>query len=158
MPQDFDSVDMSSLSKDELLEIDSLRAAGHGGQSRGITPLSRQTVGTDCARVIADGVTYSLPRVDSLAFYPTTSLRATIAAALAAKPSRIDAVMLSSRSGLPIGEDRQLLLEFANFFGQVESLPVYLHAEGSDELRRATPARLLPYAFGPNDLSLHNEG
>jgi len=156
MPRHFDSVDISSISDDERTTISVLRAAAHDGQSRGATPLSKQAVGIDCACIVADGVGYSLPRVDSLAFYPTTSLRATIAAALAAKPSRIDAVMLSSRSGLPIGEDRQLLLELANLFAQAGNLPVYLQAEGSQTLQRTTPSMLLPYAFGPKDLSLHN--
>jgi cytidine deaminase len=154
MPRHFESIKTTQLSHDTRSLIDSLQRVTHKNHPPKHPSLSEQAIGNDCTSIVADGVAYSLPRVDSLAFYPTTALRATIAAVLAARPSRIDGVMLSSRSGIPIGEDRQILFEFANVFGQAQTLPIYLHAEGEEALRYATPATLLPYAFGPNDLSL----
>jgi cytidine deaminase len=156
MPRDFDAINPAELSHDSRTLIDSLNRAAQKEQSHSLTSLSQQAVGVDSASIVADGVAYSFPRVDSFAFYPTTALRATIAAVLAARPSRIDGVMLSSRSGIPIGEDRQILFEFANMFGQAQTLLIYLQAEGTEVLRCATPATLLPYAFGPNDLSLNS--
>jgi cytidine deaminase len=156
MPRDFESINVTELSNDTRALLHSLQSVTHTNHPPKTRSLSEQALGNDYARIIADGVAYSLPRVDSLAFYPTTALRATIAAVLAAKPSRINAVLLSSRSGIPIGEDRQLLFEFANMFGQVQTLPIYLQAEGNTAVQCATPTTLLPYAFGPNDLSLNS--
>lgn len=154
LPHTFPSIDPAQVPPEEHRYLTALYEESRAQRSPEQASLSRQAVGFEHAVILVQGQTYSLPRVDSLAFYSTTSLRATIAAVMATNPTRIDAVMLYSRSGMPIGEDRQLLFEFANLFNQSATLPVYLRAEHTRELLHATPATLLPFAFGPNDLSL----
>jgi cytidine deaminase len=154
LPHTFPAINPAQLPQDQRLHFTELYEISCAQRSPEHASLSEQAVGFEHAVIRAHDKTFCLPRVDSLAFYPTTSLRATIAAVLATGPSRIDAVMLTSRSGVPIGEDRQLLFEFANLFNQSTTLPVYLRIGSNGEILRATPAALLPHAFGPNDLSL----
>lgn len=120
----------------------------------GFIPFSEQTLGRSVAAIAANGSVFSLPRIDSLAFYGTSSLRATLSAVLLQNPRKIDAVLLSSNSGLPTGEDRQLLFEFASLLDQAQTLPVYLHREGSEDIVSTNPCALLPHGFGPKDLNI----
>lgn len=155
LPNSLSALSRFPSPKKEDPRLQSLLQAAEGARRAGFIPFSEGTLGRSVAAISANGTILSLPRVDSLAFYGTSSLRATISAILLSNPRGIDGVLISSRSGLPTGEDRQLLFEFASLFGQVESLPVYLHEEGAENAIVSTPDALLPNGFGPSDLGMN---
>lgn len=154
LPWNFEKVDLTNARPDHAQMLPQLYDALARASAVSFTHFSERSIGKSLAAIVADGNVFSFPRIDSLAFYGTSSLRATIAAVIQAQSRHLDAVLLTSRSGLPVGEDRQLLFECASFFDKAETLPVYLHAEGSKDLHITTPAALLPYAFGPKDLGI----
>lgn len=154
LPQAFESLkrfpntDLSNRLVKQLLE------AAERARLVGFTHFSADTLGHSVAAIAAQGSVFSLPRIDSLAFYGTSSLRASLSAALMAQPQKLDAVLISCSSGLPTGEDRQLLFEFASFLDQADSLPVHIHKEGTETVVTTTPSALLPHGFGPKDLDV----
>ena len=131
-----------------------LIAAAEQARLRSFNHFSREVLGRSVAAIAANGAVFSLPRIDSLAFYGTSSLRASLSAVWFAQPTKLDGVLISCASGMPTGEDRQLLFECASFRGQADTLPVYLHKEGTTALIVTTPTKLLPYGFGPKDLGI----
>lgn len=136
-------------------KLQSLLEVAERARSAGFIPFSEQTLGRSVAAVAANGSVFSLPRNDCLAFFGTSSLRATLAAVLLERPNQLESVLISSKSGLPTGEDRQLLFEFASLLDQADTLKVYLHREGTDRVVVTTPSALLPLGFGPSDLELN---
>lgn len=135
-------------------EVGPLLEAAERAREAGFIPFSEQALGRSVAAVAMSGAVISLPRIDSLAFYGTSSLRATLAAVFLERPRKLESVLLSSKSGLPTGEDRQLLFEFASLLDQTDTLRVYLHREGTTEVIATTPDALLPLGFGPKDLEI----
>lgn len=151
--------DLGALSQSPAISVQDVRVRAlfeAAEQARGCNfiPFSEQELGSSAAAIAANDQVFSLPRIDSLAFYGTSSLRGTIAAVCLSRPRRLEAVFLSSRSGLPTGEDRQLLFEYSSLLHQAETLPVYLHREGLREVVVTTPSALLPHGFGPKDLNI----
>ena len=136
-------------------QLRSLLEAAEDARRAGFIPFSEQTLGRSVAAIAALGSVFSLPRIDSLAFYGTSSLRATLSVVLLQNPHKLESVLISSKSGLPTGEDRQLLFEFASLLDQTKTLPVYLHKEGAENVIATTPSALLPYGFGPKDLNIN---
>jgi cytidine deaminase len=155
LPRDISSLARFPAPHKEEPRLQSLLKAAEGSRHAGFIPFSESILGRSVAAISANGTVLSLPRVDSLAFYGTSSLRATISATLLSHPRAIEAVLISSRSGLPTGEDRQILFEFASLFGQADSLPVYLNKEGEESATISTPSALLPHGFGPADLGMN---
>lgn len=155
-PSNMSSVRGCSLALQGDPQLVALQQAVEQARKAGFIPFSEQTLGRSVAAIAASGAIFSLPRVDSLAFYGTSSLRATISAVFLQRPKELQAVLISSRTGLPTGEDRQLLFEFSSLFGQTETLPVYLHVEGTERVYVTTPSALLPFGFGPKDLVLED--
>ncbi len=152
--------ELTSLSRFPAPEIhdehvQALFAAAERARHVGFVPFSKQSLGGSVAAIAANGSVFSLPRIDSLAFYGTSSLRATLSAVLLHNPRKLECVLMSSQSGLPTGEDRQLLFEFASLFEQVDTLRVYLHKEGTQSVIATTPSALLPLGFGPHDLDMN---
>jgi cytidine deaminase len=154
LPADLSSLDRFPAPSLQDAKLRALFEAAEQARGCGFIPFSEQVLGRSVAAIAVNGAVFSLPRVDSLAFYGTSSLRATISAACLSQAHKLEAVLLSSKSGLPTGEDRQLLFEYASLLGQAETLPVYLHREGSEGVIVTTPSALLPHGFGPKDLSI----
>jgi cytidine deaminase len=154
LPRVFQPVNRADLSVVEASVVSKLFDAALNVVGLSFNHFSSQTLGESGAAVAASGRVFALPRIDSLAFYGTSALRATLAATLGGQPKQLDAVLLCSKSGLPTGEDRQLLFEFASLFDQESTLPTYLYASESDTLSVTTPHALLPDAFGPRDLGM----
>jgi cytidine deaminase len=154
LPNMFDSSAHPGLIDAADPQVQQLFAAAELTRRRSFDPFSRQVLGRSVAAIAANGAVFSLPRIDSLAFYGTSSLRASLSAVWFAQPTKLDGVLISCASGMPTGEDRQLLFEFASFLGQADTLPVYLHKEGTTAPIVTTPSALLPYGFGPKDLGI----
>jgi cytidine deaminase len=155
LPNKFSTLSQASLAPHEAQTLQKLLDAAYATRGVSFTHFSRKTLGISVAAIAAGGEIFSLPRVDVLAFYGTSSLRATIARVLGSRPSKLQAVLISCASGLPVCEDRQLLYEFASFYDQTENLPVYLHSETAGTFQVTSPGALLPYAFGPKDLGIN---
>lgn len=155
LPTDIRSLSRASAPPYHAPIIQSLLTASDQARSTGFIPFSEEPLGRSVAAVAVDGEIISLPRVDSLAFYGTSSLRATISAVLLTKPHKLEAILISSRSGLPTGEDRQLLFEFTSLFQEQDTVPVYLHVENTETVVSTTPTALLPFGFGPKDLDIN---
>jgi cytidine deaminase len=162
LPDMFDSSAHPGLIDAADPQVQRLFNAAEGTRRVSFDPFSRQVLGRSVAAIAANGAVSSLPRIDSLAFYGTSSLRASLSAVWLTQPTKIDGVLISCASGMPTGEDRQLLFEFASFLGQADTLPVYLHKEGTQAMVVTTPSALLPYGFGPKDLGIdagwHDDG
>jgi cytidine deaminase len=154
LPTDISNLSRTSAPAFKDSAIQRLLMAAEQARCTGFTPFSEETLGRSVAAVAVDGAIFSLPRVDSLAFYGTSSLRATISAVLLTNPRELESILISSRSGLPTGEDRQLLFEFTSLFRQEETVPVFLHREGTESVVATTPTALLPHGFGPKDLHI----
>lgn len=152
LPVNFPQVEAARLSDYDKETLGSLLGKLASSRDESRSGFASRVLGISSCVISADGRLYSIPRVDSLAFYSTSSLRATIASVLKDRPSRIDGVLVRSLLPALTGEDRQLLFEFAALFNQTTTLPVYWQRDGVSTLWTATPATLLPNAFGPADL------
>jgi cytidine deaminase len=154
LPKEFPLLDRAQLSLNEGMLLEQLLSESELSGPSGFNHFSKSTLGLSVAAISADQQIFSLPRVDALAFYGTSSIAATISAVMRAQAETLDAVLISTQSGLPTAEDRQLLYEFASMYSSASTLTVYMKSADDGSIRVATPAQLLPYAFGPGDLGI----
>lgn len=145
LPENFPSIEETRLSEEDRTL---LRAAEQSSES-GVQLLTEQVDGREGAAVRrADGTIVNAARVNLAAFYGSSALESLVLTSSALGVSCPKAIAYCSPSGLPRPEERQWLYEFANLFGLEEQLPVFLLSQRDRLVRVATPASLLPFAFG----------